>query len=175
MRQINRGKTGRKRLRGNASLLAVSRKLIPIPDTGTDARQLSMLLYRCREAIAMHSRKGLAVYNLTDLQWRVLRLLSYEECLDASDLARQSYLLKESLSRIIKDLTKRELIARRVSDHDARRFLLSLTSKGRALLVEVSPALNPIFEEIEARVGLDQIKQLNTLLSGLLKELKSFE
>jgi len=132
------------------------------------SRQLPVLLHRTREALAVHFRKIFVLHDLTDPQWRVLRILSQVEEIDVSTLARKSYLMRESLSRILRDLGARGLILRRVSNTDARRFFHSLTAKGRHLLEEVSPAFNPVYKEIEARFGIERIEDLNKRLAELL-------
>lgn len=132
------------------------------------SRQLPVLLHRTREALAVHFRKIFVLHDLTDPQWRVLRILSQVDEIDVSNLARKSYLMRESLSRILRDLGARGLILRRVSNTDARRFFHSLTAKGRNLLEEVSPAFNPVYKNIEARFGLERIEDLNKRLAELL-------
>lgn len=131
-------------------------------------RRLPVLLHRAREALAMHFRKVFLVHDLTDPQWRVLRILSESEEIDVSNLARRSYLMVPSLSRILRDLTARGLIIRRVSSSDARRFFHSLTAQGRKLLTEVSPQFNPIYRDIERRLGTERIRRLNASLAELL-------
>ena len=137
------------------------------------SRQLPVLLHRTREALAMHFRKIFVQHDLTDPQWRVLRILSQVDEIDVSNLARKSYLMRESLSRILRDLGARGLILRRVSNTDARRFFHSLTPKGRNLLEEVSPAFNPVYKEIEARFGVDRIEDLNKRLAELLAAIQT--
>jgi homoprotocatechuate degradation regulator HpaR len=133
------------------------------------SRQLPVLLHRAREALAVHFRKVFVQHELTDPQWRVLRILSQFEGIDVNTLARKSYLMRESLSRILKDLAKRGLIVRRVSNTDARRFLHSLTAKGRHLLEQVAPAFNPVYKEIESRFSIQRIEELNRRLAELLE------
>jgi len=137
------------------------------------SRRLPVLLHRTREALAVHFRKIFVLHDLTDPQWRVLRILSQVDEIDVSNLARKSYLMRESLSRILRDLGGRGLILRRVSNTDARRFFHSLTAKGRNLLEEVSPAFNPVFKDIEARFGIERIEDLNQRLAELLAAIQT--
>jgi homoprotocatechuate degradation regulator HpaR len=143
----------------------------PAPAT----RQLPVLLHRTREALGAHFRKVFILHNLTDPQWRVLRILSESEEFDVTALARRSYLMGPSLSRILRDLAARELIVRKNSSTDARRFFHALTPKGRRLLSEVSPAFNPIYKEIERRFSVDRIERLNEGLAELLKAVQIAE
>ena len=143
-----------------------------VAEAAAASRQLPVLLHRTREALAVHFRKVFVLHDLTDPQWRVLRILSQVDEIDVSNLARKSYLMRESLSRILRDLGARGLIVRRVSNTDARRFFHTLTAKGRRLLEEVSPAFNPVYREIEARFGIERIEDLNKRLSELLEAIQ---
>ena len=68
----------------------------------TASRQLPVLLHLTREGAAVRFRVFLQ-HDLTDPQWRVLRILSQVDELDVSNLAQRSYLMRESLSRILRD------------------------------------------------------------------------
>lgn len=136
-------------------------------------RQLPRLLHRAREVVSAYLRPVLAAHDLTDSQWRVLRILSTSDECDASSLARRSFLMQPSLSRILRDLSARGLIARRTSQEDARRSFQKLTAKGRRLLNDVAPAFNPAFREIERRSGSRRIRQLNAELAKLLEALQT--
>ena len=144
----------------------------PLPEPSAATRQLPVLLHRTREALAVHFRKVFVLHDLTDPQWRVLRILSQADELDVSTLAHRSYLMRESLSRILRDLGERGLIVRRVSRSDGRRFCHTLTGKGRQLLEEVSPAFNPVYREIETRVGVERIEDLNKRMAELLEAIQ---
>lgn len=137
------------------------------------ARQLPVLLHRTREALASQLRPVFLLHDLSDPQWRVLRILSAGGELDVSELARRSYLLGPSLSRILRDLSARGLISRRVSKDDARRSFHALTDAGRHVIEEVAPFFDPIFKDIEHKLGRDRIVQLNRMLAELLDTLQA--
>ena len=75
-----------------------------------------------------HHRKG----GITEQQWRVIRVLYLDGETDATSLARRSYLLAPSLSRILKDLEAAGYVRRRPGEDDSRQSLLSLSPKGSA-------------------------------------------
>jgi homoprotocatechuate degradation regulator HpaR len=135
-------------------------------------RQLPVLLHRAREALAMHFRKVFIEHDLTDPQWRVLRILNESDEIDVSNLARRSYLMGPSLSRILRDLAARGLIARRVSSKDRRRFFHALTPRGRRLLCDVSPEFNPVYRDLEWRLGVERIRRLNASLAEFLEAIQ---
>ena len=68
-----------------------------------DRRSLPIALLRAREAVMAyfrpHHRKG----GITEQQWRVIRVLYLDGEIDATTLARRSYLLAPSLAAV-KDL-----------------------------------------------------------------------
>jgi homoprotocatechuate degradation regulator HpaR len=122
--------------------------------------------------LGVYFRPVLATHDLTDPQWRVLRILDVSDECDVSNLARRSFLMQPSLSRILRDLTARGLIARRTSSKDGRRYFQSLTPKGRRLLNEVAPEFDPVFRKIEDCFDAKRIQHLNEELAQLLEALQ---
>jgi homoprotocatechuate degradation regulator HpaR len=132
-----------------------------------------VLIHRCREALAAQIRPVFLLHDLTDPQWRVLRVLEAAGPVDVTELSRLTFLLPPSLSRILRDLSARGLIAREVAADDGRRFLHALTPKGCEVIAEVAPYFEPIFHDIEARYPPERIRQLNADLRGLLEALQA--
>lgn len=139
------------------------------PGWNSATRMLPIMLYRTREVLAAQFRPVLAAYDLTDPQWRVLRILRRVEALDTAELARRSLLLMPSLSRILRDLSARGLVSRRTDEEDARRSFNSLTPSGAKLIAEVMPKMDNFFIDLEANMGVERIKRLNGLLYRLLE------
>jgi homoprotocatechuate degradation regulator HpaR len=136
-----------------------------------DRRSLPIALLRAREAVMAyyrpHHRKG----GITEQQWRVIRVLYLDGEIDATELARRSYLLAPSLSRIIKDLEAAGYLNRRPGDADSRQSLLSLSPKGAARVTGAAPFLERIHREIARRVGPDRVEKLLALLEELERAL----
>jgi homoprotocatechuate degradation regulator HpaR len=132
-----------------------------------DRQSMPIALLRAREAVMAyfrpHHRKG----GITEQQWRVIRVLHFDGEMDATELARRSYLLAPSLSRILKDLEATDYVRRRAGRDDSRQSLLSLSAKGTAMVTRVAPFLDGIHREIARRFGHDRFDQLLMLLSEL--------
>ena len=68
--------------------------------------------------------------DVTEQQWRVLRVLGEESPLDASEVADRACVLAPSLTRIIKALEERALISRQRDSGDGRRISLAIAPAG---------------------------------------------
>jgi homoprotocatechuate degradation regulator HpaR len=130
-----------------------------------DRQSLPIALLRAREAVMSyfrpHHRKG----GITEQQWRVIRVLYLDGETDATSLARRSYLLAPSLSRILKDLEAAGHVRRRPGKDDSRQSLLSLSPKGSATVTRAAPFLDGIHREIARRFGRDRVDELLVLLA----------
>lgn len=138
------------------------------------SRSLPMALLRAREAVMRHFRVALREHDLTEQQWRVLRALSSVGEIEIADLARSTFLLGPSLSRILRDLEARALIRRRTAENDQRRSLIAIAPAGIALMEIVAPRSEAIYAEITARFGAARLAQLQDMLRDLEREMTAF-
>jgi len=111
--------------------------------------------------------------ELTEQQWRVLRALGDSGESDISSIADACYLLQPSMSGILKRLESRDLISRKVNSKDQRSSLIKLTANGKKLIKHVSPRLANSYEEIQAKIGIEQLSQLYQVLSDIEAKLRS--
>ncbi|PLP56493.1 homoprotocatechuate degradation operon regulator HpaR [Mesorhizobium loti] len=132
-------------------------------------RSLPMTLLRAREVIMAHFRPMLARHDITEQQWRVLRVLAETGPLEATELANRASILPPSLTRIIKALEERQLITRNRVKDDGRRALLAITPSGVTLIEDLAPERIAIYEAIEGRYGAEQYEQLLDMLESLIQ------
>lgn len=133
-----------------------------------EIRRLPVLIHQAREVLSSEFRPVFLIHDITDPQWRVLRILLNQPGIDTTNLAARSQLLGPSLSRIIRDLTERGLMRRQSDPADARRSFHFLTPTGEALIAEVSPYFTPIYERLRDKLGAERVKTLNDALEALL-------
>ena len=133
-------------------------------------RSLPIALLRARESIMAKFRPMLARHDINEQQWRVIRVLGEHGELDASQLAERALVLGPSLTRMIKTLEKRKLVAKRGDKSDGRKAIISITPRAKALIKEVTPESAAIYKEIEKKFGSVQIEQLLDLLEALTKD-----
>ena len=131
------------------------------------SKSLPMSLLRARESVMRHFRKSLREFGVTEQQWRVLRALSTKPQMEVAELARATFLLGPSLSRILVDLDQRGLILREPDPADLRRWMISLSASGTELIDTVTPVSEAIYREISQRFGEDKLGQLQDLLAEL--------
>lgn len=130
-------------------------------------RSLPIALLRAREAVMARFRPVLQSQDVTEQQWRVIRVLAEQSPLDATELADRACILAPSLTRIIRSLEERGLILRERDHGDGRRILLSLSEKGLEIIYNVSPASRAVYADLEQRYGRDRIEALLEMLSDL--------
>ncbi len=97
---------------------------------------LAGALLGAREAVMAPIRPHLRLANVTEQQWRVLRVLDEAEALDGRGIADQALLYAPTVTRILKDLVERGLVERRKDPEDGRRLIISITPAGRQLVVD---------------------------------------
>ncbi|WP_137131033.1 homoprotocatechuate degradation operon regulator HpaR [Rhizobium sp. FY34] len=133
-------------------------------------RSLPITLLRAREAVMSHFRPMLAEHDVTEQQWRVIRVLHEAGTLDASEVAERAFILAPSLTRMIRSLEERGFISKHKDISDGRRVLLAIAPAGEAIIREVLPDSRKIYQELETRFGRERID----LLVDMLDELASY-
>jgi homoprotocatechuate degradation regulator HpaR len=127
-------------------------------------RSLPMALLRARESVMENFRPMLGRYDVTEQQWRVIRVVAEAGKLDATEVSIRASILAPSLTRMIRALEDRKFIKRRKDSNDGRRVILEISPAGLALIQKASPESSSIHEALEARIGP---AKLNTLLDLL--------
>ena len=134
-------------------------------------RSITIALLKTREAFMERFRPLLHDIGVTEQQWRVLRVLYDAPGADATLLAQRAAVLAPSLTRIVKTLDERGLVAVGRDPRDARRSVLSLTDDGVALLEVALPRMAAIYHSIEETVGADRIERLLDEIDAILEAL----
>lgn len=75
--------------------------------------------------------------RVTDL--RILNVLHGEEAISVAELSRRSRVDKAWISRLVRELETKKLVARAPDPKDSRATLVSLTAAGRRLQAEILP------------------------------------
>lgn len=106
--------------------------------------------------------------NVTEQQWRVLRVLGEQDELDAVSITQMAMLLPPSVTRILRELEERKLIIRRPDHNDGRRSIVFITAKGRQLMASTAKHTKAVLAAYTKAFGQER-------LDNLIKELASLQ
>ncbi|NWL47424.1 homoprotocatechuate degradation operon regulator HpaR [Pseudomonas hunanensis] len=131
-------------------------------------QSLTLTLLQARESAMRFFRPQLNLHNLTEQQWRVIRLLSQHGELESHMLAHLACILKPSLSGVLLRLERDGMVLRRKMHEDQRRVLLSLTEQGLACFESMRVDMEKNYRLIQQQLGDEKL----ALLLGLLDDLR---
>lgn len=132
---------------------------------------LTLTLLQAREAAMAFFRPLLNEHDLTEQQWRIVRILRQQGELESHQLAQQACILKPSMTGIMARLERDGIVKRTKSLQDQRRIFISLTEAGQQCFVEMSAGMEANYLRIQQQFGEEKLKQLLQLLDDL-KEIK---
>jgi homoprotocatechuate degradation regulator HpaR len=145
------------------------RKLPPFEQT------LGAILLSAKEAVLAPMRPTLREYNITEPQWRVLRVINDRGAADASGLAEVGLLHAPSVTRILKELEQRKLIVRETDVNDRRRNLVALSPEGREVVKVISRQVLHVMREHSVRFGDQRMEKLLNELRALTAAIRGVE
>ncbi|WEK43824.1 MAG: MarR family transcriptional regulator [Candidatus Sphingomonas colombiensis] len=130
-------------------------------------QSLSGSLLAAREAVMAPIRPMLREVDVTEQQWRVLRVLNDLGPLDPSGLSQAAQLHAPSVTRILKDLVDRGLALREHDPHDRRRSIVTLSDEGAKLISATADHTVATLETYRARFGAERLEALTGELRAL--------
>jgi len=131
------------------------------------ARSLPIALLRAREKVMGPFRAMLSDVDVTEQQWRVLRVLHEAGPLDPTRIAEQACLLLPSLTRILQKLDEKGLILRAADETDRRKQVIRITPAGIRLIDENLARSIAITDRLRSRMGPARFEALLDLLNDL--------
>lgn len=112
--------------------------------------RLSVAAQKTSEELARLYRDG---YGISNPQWRVLAHLAHSGEVSVREIEARVAMEKSKVSRAASRLEEAGYIAKSVNDSDRRLVKLSLTPKGKALMVELLALAQSYQAQIEQRLG----------------------
>lgn len=135
----------------------------------TPRPSLTLTLLQAREATMAFFRPALNAHDLTEQQWRVIRILRQQGELESHQLAELACILKPSMSGVLKRLERDGIVARRKSPEDQRRVFINLTVKGQQAFLAMSEEMGRNYDKILSQFGEEKLQQLMQLLDEMKK------
>lgn len=138
-------------------------------------QSLAAIMLGTKEAIVAPMRPKLREYNITEPQWRVMRVINDRGATDATGLAEVGLLHAPSVTRILKDLEERKLVTREPDANDRRRALVTLSPEGQEIVKVVSRQVARIMREYSDRFGAERLEKLVDEMKALSAAIKGVE
>lgn len=107
------------------------------------------MLQQTFDSIIPMYREVFKQHDLTEQQWRILRVLWETDNCTTKELSRNTLLPSPSLVGIIDRMKKKGLVSRTRSTEDRRKVYVLLTPKGQSLQAEIAPKIDSIYVDIE--------------------------
>ena len=114
---------------------------------------LPMILHRTLDSVMPEFRELFSRFNLTEQQWRILRVLWNSKKVTSADLSARTLLPAPSLVGIIDRLEKKGLVGRLRSAEDRRVVYVMATAEGRKLGSKVAPFVEDINKRVVTSVS----------------------
>ncbi|ABY99385.1 TPA: homoprotocatechuate degradation operon regulator HpaR [Pseudomonas putida] len=128
---------------------------------------LTLSLLQAREAAMAFFRPLLNAHDLTEQQWRVIRILKQHGELENYQLAELACILKPSMTGVLGRLERDGLVRRQKAAQDQRRVFVSLTEDGEACFASMKEGMEANYQKIQAQFGEEKLQQLMGLLNDL--------
>jgi homoprotocatechuate degradation regulator HpaR len=135
-------------------------------------RSLPMMLYRTLDAVMPNFRRIYAQFDLTEQQWRVVRMLWEQDKQSLQKLSQTTLISSPSLVGVIDRLARDGLVERMRSTGDRRVVNICLTGAGRALEDQVTPRVNEAYAKLEQVLSVEEWRNLYHVLDTLVTKYK---
>ncbi|MEX0282659.1 MAG: homoprotocatechuate degradation operon regulator HpaR [Arenibacterium sp.] len=131
------------------------------------SRSLPIALLRARESVMGPFRVLLADVDVTEQQWRVLRVLEENGPMEPTRIAEEACLLLPSLTRILQKLEQKSMIQRKTDKTDRRRQIVRIAPAGTKLIDANLERSAQMLEEMRQKMGSERWDSLLDLLHEL--------
>lgn len=135
-----------------------------------EIRRGAELLYFGYTRLTKSIDEGLAEQGLGRAHHRALYFIARKPDLTVGELLKFLAITKQSLGRVLSELTKRDLIETRAGKLDRRQKLLRLTGSGIALEARLFDALRQGLSGAYTKAGQDSVSGFWRVLEGLIPE-----
>ncbi len=135
-------------------------------------QSLAAIMLGAKESVIAPMRTKLREYQITEPQWRVMRVINDRGTTDATGLAEVGLLHAPSVTRILKELELRKLVVRELDSNDRRRILVALSPEGREVVKVISRHVLHVMREYSDRFGAERLDKLANELRALSAAIK---
>ena len=128
------------------------------------------LLYFAYGHVTRSSDRELADHGLGRAHHRAMYFIARKPSLTVSELLALLAITKQSLGRVLNDLSERDLVETRAGERDRRQRLLRLTPAGAKLESDLFESARQRVAAAYARAGQQAVSGYWTVLEGMIPE-----
>jgi len=143
-------------------------------DTHQTAEHLANLTFSLLANCQEKEVRLATVHNLTQAEFRCLRLFGTDESVNNKSIAERMNLSPSRLTRIIDGLVEKEYIIREIDPNDRRNMRVMLSRRGKHLVNQLNKAYVQIHSEILQDIDTSQHEPLITAMQHLLEALENW-
>ena len=125
---------------------------------------INFMLTNVQNAVFLCFKKQLQQYNVTPIQYALLKCLWDEDEQAPSQLAQRLYLDSSTVTGIMSRLEEKALIVREYSKTDRRRIIVCLTDAGRALQKPIEALIEETNRLVTQGLSAQEQRQLQEQL-----------
>ena len=125
---------------------------------------INFMLTNVQNAVFLCFKKQLQQYNVTPIQYALLKCLWDEDEQAPSQLAQRLYLDSSTVTGIMSRLEEKALIVREYSKTDRRRIIVCLTDAGRALQKPIEALIEETNRLVTQGLSAQEQRQLREQL-----------
>lgn len=137
-------------------------------------KSLPLLLLAVREQVREQFQPTFREFNITEQQWRILRLLYEDGDLFITEIADQCCIFRPSIVGILNRMEELSLIRRKDCVDDRRRTKIRLAPKGKAIVEKIFPIFSDIYDQLDTGVGKAKLEQLYSILNEVNARLTTY-
>jgi homoprotocatechuate degradation regulator HpaR len=135
-------------------------------------RNLPLLLLQTRELVIAHFRPLLNANDITEQQWRIVRVLVETGPLEPREIGEYCRLSSPSLAGVLARMDELGFVTRKRLAHDQRRVRVSLTTRSHKLAARIAPQIEATYRQLDRLLGADLSLRFNTALDDAIAALK---
>lgn len=111
--------------------------------------------------------------NITFEMLEVMSFLWKKDGINQQEIADKTLRDKSSMTYLIDNLTKRDMVTRVEDENDRRNKLIYLTAEGKRLQEQLNPWIAEVYEMATANLSITDLKMSAALLDKMISNLKN--
>jgi len=132
------------------------------------SHNLPQLFLKARDSLMAHFRPILHHFDLTEQQWRIMRVLDEHAQLEPREICDMCLMLSSSMAGMLARMEEMDLISRQRMPEDQRRVMVRLTPHGIKIMRQMVTLIDQQYQHLEQAIGKPALKNLVASLESFI-------